>query len=336
MNVKIIDYNQKRKEFEAFHKYGGAQMYYAGFECLNGVFQFAKDGVTDITGSPSSGKSEFALELLFHQSETNGLRHLLYVPDIGSYNEIRRKLIVKYYKRSFRGYENSISELDLIHCSAFIDTYFLIAAKEDPKKPLSPIDLWNFTADYEDKNGIVHTCFIDSWKNLYHDFTGREDQYLDYVLSYRNELAELKQRHFMTIAHPKNVEYDRETKKRRVPDANDISGGASWYRNGKTIATVDRPDRDSLYVDIIFSKVKPDTIGTAKSIIQELEFDFRKSRYRETIEGKICYAGEGKKYRENGEFIGFGSIDKSNCIENKITQQIEENTPNNEFNQAPF
>jgi hypothetical protein len=307
MNVKIIDYNAKRKEFEVFHKTGGAGMNYAGFECLNGVFQFALDGITDITGTPASGKTEFGLELLFYQSEVFGLRHLLYAPDIGSYNEIRRKLLVKYYRRSFRGYENSITDLDLINATAWIDTYFLIAGKEDAKKPLSPIDLWNFTCEYEDKNGIVNTCFIDSWKNLYHDIQGREDQYLDYVLSYRNELAELKQRHFMTIAHPKNVEFDKDTKKRRIPDANDISGGASWYRNGKVICSVDWPDKEKNDTDVYFSKIKPDTIGKAKPLIGFLEFDWRKSRYRETLEGKICYAGEGKKIREAGEFIGFAS-----------------------------
>ncbi len=134
------------------------------------------------------------------------IEYLLYAPDIGSYNEIRRKLFVKYYKRSFRGYDNSITNAEVIHASAWIDTHFLIATKEDAKKPIMPEELWQFTTDYEDVNGIVHTCFIDSWKNLFHDMSpygGREDLYLDYILSYRNELAELKNRHFMTIAHPK-------------------------------------------------------------------------------------------------------------------------------------
>ena len=318
MNVKIIDYNAKRKEFEVFHKTGGAGMNYAGFECLNGVFQFALDGVTDITGTPGSGKTEFGLEILFYQSEVFGLRHLLYAPDIGSYNEIRRKLLVKYYRRSFRGYENSITDLDLINASAWIDTYFLIAQKDDPKKPLTPIDLWNFGSDYEDKNGILNTVFIDSWKNLFHDmqpFGGREDLYLDYVLSYRNELAEGKTKHFMTIAHPKKMEIimpkDATKAKRRVPDADDIKGGSAWNSNGKVIITVDYPDRSKQTVDLYFNKVKPDTLGKANAILDVLEFDWRKSRYRETLESKICYAGEGKKLREAGEFIGFASETKT-------------------------
>jgi hypothetical protein len=307
MNVKIVDFNDKRNEFEQFHKTGGAGLNYAGFECLNGVFQFALDGVTDITGLPHSGKTELGLELLFYQTEQYGLRHLIYAPDIGSYNEIRRKLMVKHYKRSFRGYDNSISESDLIHASAFIDTYFLIATKEDAKQPLTPVDLWNFTTEYEDQNGVVNTCFIDSWKNLFHDYSGREDLYLDYVLSYRNELAERYKKHFMTIVHPKSMDFDRDSKKRRVPDANDIKGGSSWFSNGKVILTVDYPEKEKQTCDLYFTKIKPDTIGRVKTIFDTLEFDFRKSRYRETIEGNICYAGEGKKKRENNEFIGFAS-----------------------------
>ena len=311
-NVKIIDYSKKANEFEQFHKIGGVGMNYAGFEALEGVFKFALDGITDVTGTPASGKTEFALELLFYQTEAFGLRHLIYAPDIGSYNEIRRKLLVKYYRRSFRGYDNSITQAEIIQATAFIDTYFLIAAKDDVKKPLTPIDLWNFTAEYEDKNGIIHTCFIDSWKNLSHEYGGREDTYLDYVLSYRNELAETKQKHFMTIAHPKNVEIqmpkDGSKPKRRVPDANDISGGASWYRNGKVIITVDRPDKERDYSDIYFSKIKPDTLGKQKTLLGDFEFDYRKSRFRETIEGRIYYAGEAKATKERGEFIGIKGV----------------------------
>lgn len=317
MNVKIVDYSKKSKEFEAYHQTGGSKLNYAGFECLNGVWKFAQDGVTDITGLPHSGKTEFALELLFYQTEAFGLRHLLYAPDIGSYFEIRRKLLVKHYRRSFRGYENSITQTEIIQATAFIDNYFLIATKDDPKKPLTPIELWNFGVDYEDSRGSIDSVFIDSWKNMFHDmqpYGGREDMYLDYVLGYRNELAEAKGKHFMTIAHPKKMEImmpkDGSKPKRRVPDADDIKGGSAWNSNGKTIITVDYPDRNKQTIDLYFNKVKPDVLGKANAIFDTLEFDWRKSRYRETIEGRICYAGQGKELREKGEFVGFANINK--------------------------
>lgn len=319
MNVEITDNNKKRQSFLDYHATGGAGLNYAGFECLNGIFQFALDGVTDVTGYGGSGKSEFALELLFYQSETFGLRHLIYAPDIGNYNEIRRKLMVKHMRRSFRGYEHSLKQSDLISASAWIDHHFLIAQKKDVKKPLQPNELWDFATSYEDDGGIINTCFIDSWKNMYHpikDF-GREDQYLDYILSYRNEVAEQAQKHFITIAHPAKTEIEKTDNgnKRRVPDANDIKGGGSWLANGKVICTVDYPNKDSNDADIYFSKIKPDTLGKARSVIGMLEFDWQKSRYRETINGRICYAGEAKKEglgTQSEEFLK--KFDKPNTI----------------------
>ena len=319
MNCEVINYSKKAFEFEQYHATGGAELNYAGFECMNGVFKFAKDGVTDITGLPHSGKTEFALELLFYQSEANGKRHMLYVPDIGNYNEIRRKLIVKHYRRSFRGYENSITNTELIKATAWIDHHFLILKKADVRKPVTPIELWQFAADYEDNGGKVDTILIDAWKNLFHDlpaYGGREDMYLDYVLGYRNDIAEQKQIHIMTIAHPRKLEVTKDNAtgkyKRRVPDAEDIKGGSAWNSNGKVIITVDYPDRNRATSDIYFNKVKPDVLGRAKVLFEGLEFDWKKSRYFETIEGNICYAGEGKAMREKGKFIGFASEFKDN------------------------
>jgi hypothetical protein len=296
-NLKIIPYNEKRHDFEHYHKTGGSEIRYPGFECMNGIWKFAQDGVTDITGRPGSGKTEFALELLFYQAETFSKRFIIYVPDVGSYNEIRRKLLVKYYRRPFRGYENAINEEikgELTSAVAFIDHHFLIAGKEKITKPVTPIDVWNFTATYQDKSGHgVDGVLIDSWKNLFHSYTGREDLYHDYVLSYRNELAENCGKHFMTIAHSNKMPKGDDGK-RKVPDGEDIKGGG-WTANGKTIITVDRPEKGSDACDIHFAKVKPDTLGVASSIIGEMDFYWKHSRYRETINGNICYAGEGKK-----------------------------------------
>lgn len=296
-NLRVIEYKEKRQNFEAYHETGGAEIRHPGFECMNGIWRFAQDGVTDITGRPGSGKTEFALELLFYQAEAFGKRFMLYVPDVGSYNEIRRKLIVKYYKRPFRGYENAVDEKvkgELTKGAAFIDHHFPIIGKENITAPVSPIDIWIFCAEFQDRSGNgVDGVLIDSWKNLYHSYTGREDQYHDYVLSYRNELAENCGKHFMTIAHSNKMPKGDDGK-RRVPDGEDIKGGG-WTANGKTIITVDRPEKGSEQCDIHFTKVKPDTLGVAKSIIGEMDFYWKHSRFRETINGQICYAGEGQK-----------------------------------------
>jgi hypothetical protein len=301
MNLRIIPYLEKQTAFELFHGTGGAGLTDTGFLCMDKIWKFAADGVTDITGRPHSGKTEFALEILFYQAESHGKRFFLYVPDIGNYNEIRRKLIVKYYKRSFRGYPNSLQKHELVLAASWIDAHFLILGKAELTKPITPEMLYDFTAtwvddDYKGVDGIL----IDSWKNLLHSYNGREDVYLDYILQYRNEIAEGAKKHIMTIAHPNKMPKD-ENGKRKIPDAEDIKGGG-WFAAGKTIVSVDRPEKNSELVDIHFSKVKPDTLGKAESIIGELEFYWKHSRYRETINGVIYYAGEAKKEIKQTEF----------------------------------
>jgi hypothetical protein len=301
MNLKIIPYSEKAKSFEIFHSTGGAGLTDTGFACIDRTWKFAADGVTDITGRPHSGKTEFALEILFYQAEQHGKRFFLYVPDIGNYNEIRRKLIVKYYKRSFRGYDNSVQQHELTLAASWIDSHFLILGKAELTKPVTPEMLFDFTAtwvddDYRPIDGIL----IDSWKNLLHSYNVREDVYLDYILQYRNEIAEGAKKHIMTIAHPNKMPKD-ENGKRKVPDAEDIKGGG-WFAAGKTIITVDRPEKNVELVDLHFSKVKPDSLGKADSLIGEIEFYWKHSRYRETIDGNICYAGDWKKLKQTNTF----------------------------------
>lgn len=62
MNVEITDNNKKRQSFLDYHATGGAGLNYAGFECLNGIFQFALDGVTDVTGYGGCFTSETLVE----------------------------------------------------------------------------------------------------------------------------------------------------------------------------------------------------------------------------------------------------------------------------------
>src|SRR5690606_18426661 len=101
------------------------------------------------------------------------------------------------------------------------------------------------------------------------------------VLSDRNEMAEDYGKHIDTIAHatkPKQF-----GKKRMIPTAYDIKGGGSWFDNGKSIITVDFPDKTRTNVDLYISKTKPENVGKPGSIIDKLFLDPRKGRYYERM-----------------------------------------------------
>lgn len=306
MNLRPVKYEDKRKGFMDYWKNLSDNTLYAGFECIKERYSFDLGGCTDLTGFSHSGKTEVAMEIQFALSELYGFRHALYVPDVGKYNEIRRKLVQKRTGRGFKKeYPNYIQEHEIIHSEAWVDHHFLVLEKIDIMKPVTPMEFWNFTATYKDAGGPLQTGLMDAWKNLFHDKGThvREDLYLDYVLSQRNEIAEQANKHFFTIAHPTKteIEDDRDNqgkKKRRIPDANDIKGGPSWFANGKVIMTVDRPDKMSNQTDLYFSKVKPDTIGVAGVVIDKLYFNWAKSRFYEKAYGREFYAGELKKELE--------------------------------------
>ena len=58
-------------------------------------------------------------------------------------------------------------------------------------KTLTPVEFWEYAATNKKKLGIF-SAVIDSWNYMRHDVQGygREDKWLEDVLSYRNEIAE--------------------------------------------------------------------------------------------------------------------------------------------------
>lgn len=299
-NLQPINYMEKEnlKSVQGFLRRNGDPGRFVGFYSLNPHYTHKDSGVTDWTGFPGSGKTYFLLEVLFRLSDKEGMRHMLYVPDLGTYNDIISKLIKMRTGKDFHDrYINKISPDELQEHLPWIIHHFVVLRRTDIRKPITAVEFWEYVCDYEDEGGIVQTGVIDSWKNMFKNFKdyGREDLYLDYVLSYRNELAEEYKKHFHTIAHATKTEFDEGNvvsgkKKRRVPDAYDIKGGGSWFANGKNIITVDFPDKNSFGVDLYISKTKPEDVGSIGSVIGSIYLDKQKGRYYETINGRKRYS----------------------------------------------
>lgn len=267
-----------------------------GFVCLNEYYTHRNSGVTDWTGSPGSGKTLFALECLFNLSEHFGKRHGLYVPDIGSDEDVLEQLVkMKTGKDFYDKYNNKITEKELANALNWIGHHFIIFKKKNFRTGVVPLDFWETVANYKDDGGVLDTGLIDSWKNMKHLYSGREDLYLDDILAVRNELSETSKKHFHTIAHAGKLENDPTTDKRRIPTAHDIKGGGSWHASGKNIITVDYPDKTSNGVDIYVSKVKPRSVGKVGSVIGKLFYDFKKGRYYEVDAPLNYYAYELEK-----------------------------------------
>lgn len=334
MNLSKLEY---KDIFDNINKYltnGAEPGLFVGFKCLDEFYSHKDAGVTDWTGFPSSGKTYFCLEVLMNLSEKYEKRHALYVPDIGSDKEIIAKLIKMRTGKDFHNkYFNKISQKDLATNLDWILNYFIILKKKDFKKGVTPLDFWETVCSYRDDVGVVHTGLMDSWKNLSHIYSGREDLYLDEILSVRNEMAESNGKHFHTIAHAVKTEMEPSTGgKRRIPTAWDIKGGGSWYANGKSIITVDHPNKLENRVDLHISKVKPEDVGKIGSITNKLFLDLKRGRYFETYNFNNCYAFEHKEVKVDDPIVKttvvttdlFNSITKNGI---PIQMDDDENLP---------
>lgn len=274
---------------------GGKPGLQLGFKCLDELYTHKHDGVTDWTGKPGSGKTYFVLECLINLSNRYGHRHGLYVPDIGSEVDVIAKLVKMHSGKDMNDkYNNKVTADVLASSMDWIFHHFVIFKKKDFKQGVTPLAFWETICGYKDDGGTLNTGLIDSWKNMKHLYSGREDQYLDEVLSIRNELAEQNNKHFHTIAHASKTETEAGNK-RRIPTGEDIKGGGSWNANGKNIITVDFPDKTRNQVDIYVSKVKPEDVGHVGSIIGKLFLDKKRGRYYEVMPPHNLFAFDHEK-----------------------------------------
>jgi hypothetical protein len=283
---KVIQFNDIQKELTHYHKHGAKPGIDLGFDCMAPFYNMRDDGCTDWTGLPQSGKTLLLLECLFNASMFYGWKHLLFVPDIGSAVEVMAILIHKYTGKTFdKKYQNVIEIAEVYSSSNWLLEHFHILEKTDHKAKLTPVEFWEFAAEYKKENGI-NTATIDSWKDLDHNYSaygGNYAMYLSAILPIRNMIAEQNKIHFHTVIHPKTPRRGSDGNIIH-PQVDDMEGGAQWNNSGKTIISVHRPTFDAKHVDVQILKAKPTIVGTRG--IFTVNFDPAVCRYFEITDAK--------------------------------------------------
>lgn len=282
VGFELLSYNNTRDDLLKYREQGALRGVYLGFPLLHEHYTMALGSCTDFTGTPGSGKSEFLLELLLNTTKFYGWKHLLYVPDVGDKNEVIATLIHKLTGKTFdKRFENSnyISEQEVEKELNWILEHFKVLVKAELKAKITPYEFWEFAAYMKSKDKMILTATIDSWKDMKHNGHGfgRDDQYLEDVLSFRNAMAEAHQMHFNTIIHPTRTEKDPKTDKRKAPTMYDLKGGTEWANSGKVMITVHRQDGTYNGVDIIITKAKPKSV--AKLGVVPMNFDLHKAAF---------------------------------------------------------
>ncbi len=278
---KILELNDFAEEMEKIHRDGWDSGLYVGFPMFKKHYNMLKGSCTDWIGYPQHGKTELLLEVLFFTSEAYGLRHLLYVPDIGKSIDIMIKLIHKHTGRTFKKqYDNFIEIKHAFESCAWLLHHFHILHRVDYKTNITPIEFWEYASKNKQELGIS-TAVIDSWKDLKHNYSHHGNSYAIYLsemLSRRNMIAEKSGLHFHTVIHPKNPTRDKK-KNLSPPFPDDMEGGAQWNNSGKSIVCVYRDNWDTSNAEVYFRKIKPENVGRANQQGIMINFNIAKSRY---------------------------------------------------------
>jgi len=203
----ILDINGIKDGLNDYYEQGGGKTFYAGFNALSNHYNIKEGGVTDWSGYPGSGKTELLLQVLVNSTKWYGHKHLIYMPDAGSNEEVVAKLIHKFTGKQFEEFyynkkgekvqiKNRITQSEMLRVLPEIMESFKIFIPEVKKgnktrsKAITPVEYWNFASENKKELGIF-SGVIDSWNYMKHDVESqRHDQWLEEVLSYRNELAE--------------------------------------------------------------------------------------------------------------------------------------------------
>jgi len=310
INVKqgfeILDSNNSKSSLLDYHKKGALRGVYLGFPVLNEKYTMSLPGCTDWTGIPSSGKTEFLLELLLNTSQYYGWKHLLYVPDVGTKDQIVSILIHKLSGKTFdKRYVNSnyITEEEIHRHYDWVLHHFKILHKVNAKAKITPYEFWDLAVEMKSKiDGGIQTATIDSWKDMkrYYGQEGenisRDDLYLEDVLEYRNTMSEIHKMHFHIVIHPLKTETDKNGI-RKAPTPYELKGGPTWYDMGKCQVTVHRIDGTKNEVDIIVTKAKPESVAAVGTT--RMFFDKKLRRFYWEYQDKKIYANQ-KYVKPNG------------------------------------
>lgn len=267
--VKGIDVGTALKKFRDTYNTKGK---YLGWDSMHNHYSMTLGSNTDWTGFPRSGKSQVLQEALLNTSMWYGWQHLIYFPDVGTHIEVIADLLHKKTGKCFDPkMGNTISDAEITNEIAWLTHHFFILTKKDVKAKMTPVEFWDYAVELKKEHTDLMTASIDAWKDMNHPYKefGGYGQYLEYVLPYRNHIAEEHNMHLHCIVHPKETE--KVNGKRKPPTPFDMKGGPEWFNSGKCMITVHRESMSDTRVEIYFNKIKPRSAGKTGFI--QLWFD---------------------------------------------------------------
>ncbi|WP_077920466.1 BT4734/BF3469 family protein [Spirosoma sp. 209] len=264
---------------EGFHK-GKARGETTHFEGLDEHFTWKKGEHTLLSGRPGSGKSEWILQMMLIKSVYAGWKWAIFSPESYPADEFYDTLIHTLVGKSTDPTYKGQMTLDEYEQGAnFIQQHFFFIYP-DTSHTIEEVEA-NMLHLHQ-KHGLAGVL-IDPFNQLSRDFSMRDDQYLEVFVSTRQRMAREHQLCYITVAHPKPMQKNKDGEY-DVVDAYDIANGAMWINKTDNFISVYRPNQSrepkDTSVEIHVKKIKRQKlVGTPGSVFWT--FDRKTNRYYE-------------------------------------------------------
>jgi hypothetical protein len=299
--MKIKKFNDVTEKVFELHKNNTSNLLSTGFETLDPYYQIRPSNTTIIYGYPSSGKSEFAFQLLVSLSVRKYKKHLIYSPETGSAEEIFSEIAHSLTGKSFdKRFSNYITEAEIYKVQPFIQDHFTII-EDDDVGGLTLEKYFEVAKQVKMDYGLDCTL-IDNFNDLQHNSSDLSNiaAYLPSFLMKWNKFSKIHNLHSFMVCHARNPTGVKSGDLPKAPSVFEINGGQAWYAKAQSLICIDRPYEEingllqqSNTVEVDIKKIKPKIVG--KKGIVKLDFEFSKKCYSETINGVIQRIDTGFK-----------------------------------------
>ena len=269
-NYKTLLDSDVNSKFERLFKHGQRPALETGFKTFENKFKIMTGTTLYVYGPPYSGKSYFTMFIYCLLAVNHGWKFALLSPETGEPHEIFAVLVEMIAGGRFLDDERfGIDESRKQAVADFIEKHFFILEGVDTVD-----ECINEVANLEADLGVKIDCMsIDPWNELLHEFTERQDIYLERVLGKIREDAKRNDRLNVIVTHPQSQQPVEDNGVRYYPLClpQQISGGQAWYRKGFNMLSVWRPKdglkdtngepypENSVIIDL--QKVKPQNCG---------------------------------------------------------------------------
>ena len=276
----------KEEALSIFHNgYESANSTYAGE--LDTFFKWKRGEITLLSGIGNYGKSTILKYLLLLQVIKDGKKFAFFSPEDNPPYEFYHDFVEMYLGESCtpdnpnRPNERKYNEIyDLISKHIFY---------------IYPKDLAS-TPEYIKERFLemvikekVDGCIIDPFNQLTNNYSkagGRDDRYLETVLSDFSRFAQLNSIYFVIVAHPVKMVKSPDGNY-PCPDVFDLAGGAMWNNKMDNILIYHRPVRGTAPLDVT-CEIHSKKIRRQKivGVVGTLNFELSRRKRRFFINGR--------------------------------------------------